>query len=51
MAEKPLPLTPREAASGLLGSLSLTFWIFLLVSSAILPLSQMEISLLYDGRH
>ena len=26
-----VPLTPREAASGLLGSVSMTCWIFLLV--------------------
>lgn len=31
-----VPLTPREAASGLLGSISLTCWIFLLVSPLIL---------------
>lgn len=26
-----VPLTPREAASGILGSVSMTCWIFLLV--------------------
>ncbi|KAL3472761.1 PQ loop repeat-domain-containing protein [Aspergillus californicus] len=31
MAGDPVPLTAREAASGLLGSISLTCWIFLLV--------------------
>lgn len=30
-AEQTMPLTVREAASGLLGSISLTCWIFLLV--------------------
>ncbi|PKY04068.1 vacuolar membrane PQ loop repeat protein [Aspergillus campestris IBT 28561] len=34
-AEEPIPLTPREAASGLLGSVSLTCWIFLLVPQVI----------------
>ncbi|RMJ26659.1 hypothetical protein PHISP_02471 [Aspergillus sp. HF37] len=35
VAEEPVPLTPREAASGLFGSLSLTFWIFLLLPQLI----------------
>lgn len=30
-ADGSVPLTPREAASGLLGSVSMTCWIFLLV--------------------
>lgn len=34
LAEQPVRLTPREAASGLLGSVSLTMWIFLLVCYA-----------------
>ena len=33
--EESVLLTPREAASGLLGSVSLTCWIFLLVGSFI----------------
>ncbi|KKK15814.1 hypothetical protein P175DRAFT_0505299 [Aspergillus ochraceoroseus IBT 24754] len=32
---EPVPLTPREAASGLLGSISLTCWIFLLLPQLI----------------
>ncbi|KAJ9195273.1 hypothetical protein DTO166G4_4789 [Paecilomyces variotii] len=32
---EPVPLTPREAASGILGSISLTCWIFLLVPQLI----------------
>ncbi|KAL1854159.1 hypothetical protein Plec18167_000077 [Paecilomyces lecythidis] len=32
---EPVPLTPREAASGILGSVSLTCWIFLLVPQLI----------------
>ncbi|KAL4990504.1 PQ loop repeat-domain-containing protein [Aspergillus falconensis] len=35
MAGESVPLTPREAASGLLGSISLTCWIFLLVPQLI----------------
>ncbi|KAJ6092996.1 hypothetical protein N7486_008285 [Penicillium sp. IBT 16267x] len=35
MLEKPIPLTPSEAASGLLGSVSMTCWIFLLVPQLI----------------
>ncbi|KAL3434713.1 PQ loop repeat-domain-containing protein [Aspergillus tetrazonus] len=35
MAGEFVPLTPREAASGLLGSISLTCWIFLLVPQLI----------------
>ncbi|KAL4944207.1 hypothetical protein BDV06DRAFT_210417 [Aspergillus oleicola] len=35
MAGDSVPLTPREAASGLLGSISLTCWIFLLVPQLI----------------
>ncbi|KAL4930689.1 PQ-loop repeat-containing protein [Aspergillus undulatus] len=35
MASESVPLTPREAASGLLGSISLTCWIFLLVPQLI----------------
>ncbi|KAL4808502.1 PQ loop repeat-domain-containing protein [Aspergillus unguis] len=35
MAGDIVPLTPREAASGLLGSISLTCWIFLLVPQLI----------------
>ncbi|RDW60364.1 PQ-loop repeat-containing protein [Aspergillus mulundensis] len=35
MAGVSVPLTPREAASGLLGSISLTCWIFLLVPQLI----------------
>ncbi|KAL4781894.1 PQ loop repeat-domain-containing protein [Aspergillus varians] len=35
MAGDSIPLTPREAASGLLGSVSLTCWIFLLVPQLI----------------
>ncbi|KAI9036849.1 PQ-loop repeat-containing protein [Aspergillus affinis] len=34
-AAETVPLTPREAASGLLGSISLTCWIFLLVPQLI----------------
>lgn len=30
-SDTSVPLTPREAASGLLGSVSMTCWIFLLV--------------------
>lgn len=33
MADAPVALTPREAASGVLGSVSMTCWIFLLVRS------------------
>ncbi|KAJ5647666.1 hypothetical protein N7490_004038 [Penicillium lividum] len=35
MSETPVPLTPSEAASGLLGSVSMTCWIFLLVPQLI----------------
>ncbi|KAI9375410.1 PQ loop repeat-domain-containing protein [Aspergillus egyptiacus] len=35
MTGEPVPLTAREAASGLLGSISLTCWIFLLVPQLI----------------
>ncbi|KAL4959307.1 PQ-loop repeat-containing protein [Aspergillus stella-maris] len=35
MAGESVPLTPREAASGLLGSISLTCWIFLLIPQLI----------------
>lgn len=31
MEQGPIPLTAREAASGLLGSVSMTCWFFLLV--------------------
>lgn len=31
--EEPVPLNPREAVSGILGSISLACWIFLLVRS------------------
>lgn len=34
-AQDTIPLTPREAASGLLGSVSMTCWIFLLVPQLI----------------
>ncbi|CAI7631727.1 unnamed protein product [Penicillium pancosmium] len=34
-ADDTIPLTPREAASGLLGSVSMTCWIFLLVPQLI----------------
>lgn len=36
MGSEPVPLTAREAASGLLGSVSLTCWIFLLVGFILL---------------
>ena len=36
---EPVPLTAREAASGLLGSISLTCWIFVLVCVYPLPCS------------
>ena len=42
LVEEPARLTPREAASGLLGSLSLTFWIFLLVCFADFPINVTE---------
>ncbi|KAJ5911354.1 uncharacterized protein N7473_000657 [Penicillium subrubescens] len=35
VSEDAVPLTPREAASGLLGSVSMTCWIFLLVPQLI----------------